>query len=284
MKLTIIDGDSIGYTIGWTKKELSPDDIMPVIVSVDTYMEQIITATQATHILGFLGGVQPTFRDLSVGVGEVFDVKIRPYKEGRGIVKPDWYYKTFYLINHRLRTKYGFTNIEFVEADDAVTMAAEYYTKHYSGGTDVTLAHCDKDLKQFPGTHYDYKKNESFLITPEEASFNFWKQMIMGDSTDTVEGIPGMGEVKASKFLEGTKPESYKENVLTLYQSQFGERAGLLRFAMTYNYLYMLREPHYNFRPEDFALTATNGLLNPEGASLNNVDISEMFNSENNGI
>jgi hypothetical protein len=90
--IAVIDGDSIGYTIGWVKKDEDPNDIMSTVVAVDSYMERILLTSKATHIVGFLGGVQPTFRHLSSNMGEVFDLNMKGYKEDRGAGKPEWYY------------------------------------------------------------------------------------------------------------------------------------------------------------------------------------------------
>ena len=275
MKIAIIDGDSIGYTVGWVKKDLAADDIMSVITAVDDYVDKIIVASGATHIMGFLGGVQPTFRELSGGVSQVLETNMKGYKESRGMGKPEWYYKTFYLITHRLRTKYGFYNVEFIEADDAVLIMAEHYRQQK---VDTVMCHCDKDLKQYPGVHYDYKKDESMYISPDEAEYNFWIQMIMGDSTDDVEGIPGLGIKKAEAFLKGTKPSAYKSHVLTLYQTKFGERQGILRFAMSYNYLHILREPAYRFDITGLAPVPTQGLVDPT-ADPQQINLNEVFNT-----
>ncbi|UCD07279.1 MAG: hypothetical protein JSW41_05665 [Candidatus Aenigmatarchaeota archaeon] len=276
MKIAIIDGDSIGYSIGWVNKDKGPDDMMQIILSVDEYMNRMIKKSGCTHIMGFLEGIQPNFRALSANVGQVFETGMKQYKESRQRDAGEgWYMKNFFLITHRLRTKYGFKNVEFVESDDAVIIMAN---RMREAGTDHVICSPDKDLKQFPGSHYDYAKDEMIEITEEEAEYNFWMQMVTGDTTDDVEGIPGLGPVKAKKFLNGVKPEYFKDNVLTLYQAAFGERVGVLRYAMTFNYLRMLREPAYHFDPSQYTPLPVHGLIDPE-ETPEKVDVSEVFNN-----
>lgn len=274
MKLSIIDGDSILYILGWLKKGLDPDDYQQVIAAVDNYMESMITATQAEFILGFMGSSQPTFRSLSDGIGNVLDIKMKDYKGNRGIVKPEWFLKSGYLIRHRLVTKYGFSTVDFIEADDAVIISAEHYKDQY----DVTICSCDKDLRQYPGKHYDYQKEEPAYITVAEARYNFWTQMITGDSTDNVEGIPGMGPKGAEKALKDKLSSFHRNTVLTLYQTKFGEREGLMRFAMTFNHLYILRKPGYNFDLSKLSPKSVRYILDPEGEP-EKVDINKVFDN-----
>lgn len=273
MKIAIIDGDSIGYAIGWVKQDVDPDNMMSVITSVDEYMNKIMVSTKATHLLGFLGGVQPVFRQFASNLGDVFNLSMKGYKDNRGSGKPEWYYKTFYLITHRLTTKYGFQHVEFIEADDAVIIMANHYRKRM---VDTVICHTDKDLNQYPGEHYNYQKDETKIITPDEAELNFWSQMITGDSTDNIEGIPGMGPKKATDALQAQSPVKYKRIVLDLYQQKFGEREGVLKFALTYNYLHILKEPAYQFDPGSTALVPVEGLLDTRVVS-EDINTDEIF-------
>lgn len=61
-----------------------------------------------------------------------------------------------------------------------------------------------------------------------------------------------------------------------LYQAKFGERIGILRFAMTYNYLHLLREPAYNFDINQYPAIAVRSLVDPT-ASPDTVDIKGVF-------
>ena len=61
----------------------------------------------------------------------------------------------------------------------------------------------DKDYMQFEGTIYNYRKKEFIKVSKEEAYFNFWSQMIIGDSSDNVKGVKGLGKSWCEKNLQG---------------------------------------------------------------------------------
>ena len=72
----------------------------------------------------------------------------------------------------------------------------------------------DKDLKVIPSIHFHYTKNTFSIVTEKEARFNFWKQVLMGDSSDFKGLSPGIGEKYALKVLNiDFTEEQYKEVV-----------------------------------------------------------------------
>ena len=85
------------------------------------------------------------------------------------------------------------------EADDSVAIRA---WEHLNAGTNFVIAGIDKDLRQIPGWHYNYGKgNPPFEIDPTTAEFNFYVQLLMGDSSDNIPGIKGVGIKTAEKLL-----------------------------------------------------------------------------------
>lgn len=85
------------------------------------------------------------------------------------------------------------------ESDDAVTMVA--YDARSKGIPYVIVAQ-DKDLDTVAGAHYNPIKKEWYVVDDHEASFNFYVQLLMGDSADNIPGLYGIGKIKASKLLE----------------------------------------------------------------------------------
>lgn len=81
----------------------------------------------------------------------------------------------------------------------------------------------DKDLKQVSGYHYDESKNEIYYIDPKQALLHLAKQLIQGDSTDDIKGIPGRGEKYAEKFIQNLNvPMRYiMHAVLQEYQNAY---------------------------------------------------------------
>lgn len=83
------------------------------------------------------------------------------------------------------------------EADDAVSIL------HCIDPEGTVIVSIDKDLDNTPGLHYNPDKPEDgiYRVTPATAAFNYYTQLLTGDSTDGIVGIKGMGPVGASKIL-----------------------------------------------------------------------------------
>ena len=85
------------------------------------------------------------------------------------------------------------------EADDAISMRA---TELEEKGEDYFIVTQDKDLWTVVGWHYDFVKKEQSLVDPWEASFNFYVQLLTGDTSDNIPGIYGIGKRRAESLLE----------------------------------------------------------------------------------
>lgn len=96
------------------------------------------------------------------------------------------------------------------EADDAIGI---WKTKY----PDAIIATIDKDLKQIPGKFFDFVKLELHDISENEANFNFWAQMLIGDRSDNIPGIYGIGPVKARNLLANVTPKEREEIVRDMY-------------------------------------------------------------------
>ena len=82
-------------------------------------------------------------------------------------------------------------------------------------------------------------------IDEAEANYNFWLQVLKGDGTDNISGIPGMGEVKGRKLLDGClDPMQYPSKVQFEYQKCFGEYYGNLIFRETCDTVQMVQPDH----------------------------------------
>ena len=116
-----------------------------------------------------------------------------------------------YLIKH-----WGAEVVENEETDDKVSymLAAD--------PENICIASIDKDLDNTYGHHYNFDKEVFYYVQKEEADLNFARQLLTGDSTDNVKGIPGCGAAKALKILPHYTPEwlsivkqAYKDNNLS---------------------------------------------------------------------
>jgi 5'-3' exonuclease len=107
------------------------------------------------------------------------------------------------------------------EADDLMRIWAEEARKY---GIDYIICSIDKDLKCIPGKHYNMKKAEIFEISEEEACRHFYEQLLKGDPTDNIPGIPRVGDVKARKILAPyNTEEEFQEQVVEQYMLAYGD-------------------------------------------------------------
>lgn len=84
------------------------------------------------------------------------------------------------------------------EADDDIGIAQ--YTA-WDQGEESIIVSLDKDLRMIPGMHFNFVKKESTVVNLRDANKNFWSQMVTGDTTDNIPGIPGAGPAAAKRLL-----------------------------------------------------------------------------------
>lgn len=113
-----------------------------------------------------------------------------------------------------------------LEADDILCFLQTKDTFIYSN---------DKDLKQIPGTHYDFDKRNLVDISEEEAFRNLCYQMIVGDTVDCIPGLRGYGPKKAQAIMDKTLTKQLLNRILIEYQIVNGLTAGTDAFVETWN-------------------------------------------------
>jgi len=234
----IIDGDGIAYAIGWNHK----DDFLnePVLREVDNFMHDTLQGIQARHYIGVLSPAPNMVRDMRFDDFEKEEHELlwmdiakpnfryaiatsRPYK-GQRKEKPEWYERLCPVIEDYLRDAWGFIRTpEGFEADDLCATLA-------MGLQDRVIVHTDKDLKQIPGNHFNPKTKECYTMSQHAAWAFLYKQIIEGDDTDNIEGIPGWGKVAAAKeidpILQGSHERSFMLRTITAYAQAY-EKSGM---------------------------------------------------------
>ena len=75
-----------------------------------------------------------------------------------------------------------------------------------------------------PGMHYNFKNEINYTITPEQGWRSFCQQLLTGDSTDNIPGLPKIGAIKAAKILDGIEHDGLLQAVVTEYASKSGKR------------------------------------------------------------
>lgn len=117
--------------------------------------------------------------------------KTKPYKGNRAtMVRPQYldYCKEFLI------EEFGAIRVHGAEADDGIA----------SDMVQTGAIHCgiDKDMLQIAGTHYNYVNKEYQIVDEETATITLFRQVLMGDTSDNIPGLPRIGEAKAAKAIQ----------------------------------------------------------------------------------
>lgn len=188
----LIDGDSIVYRIAFAAKDDPPNKAKATMQEyiVDSIL-MVLDDVKEYHI--WISGDTNFRNEIAV---------TKPYKGNRdGMVRPDhWAY-----LREAMIKEWEATVTEGEEADDAIAIEA---TQH---GNSI-ICSIDKDFLQVPGEHFNYVKGIRFRVEPLEGLRNFYTQILTGDRVDNVEGVYGIGPVKAAKLLANctTEQEMYQ--------------------------------------------------------------------------
>jgi 5'-3' exonuclease len=130
-----------------------------------------------------------------------------------------------------------------IETDDIV--ARYWYNLSKDVGRDnVMIVSIDKDYKQFPCLmyNYHYKHKEVLDISEDEAMYNFYEQMIMGDTADNVNYFKGKGKRFAEKyFVDCTTKYQYTRKLYELFKQEYKGKAKQ-KYAECYHLLKLRTE------------------------------------------
>lgn len=192
-KKLLIDGDLMLYkfsygnevNIDWGDGQVSSiTDLETAKEEVKDFYNKLLKATDTTSgLICFSCPKEENFR-----------YQVLPtYKHNRkDRERPQLYYdlKQFILDNYETKTK------PTIEADDVLGIMATMKPGQY------VIASIDKDLRQIPGEHYNWKDNEYFTVNLWEANNWFYTQILVGDTCDGYKGCPGIGKKKAEMVLQ----------------------------------------------------------------------------------
>jgi 5'-3' exonuclease len=122
----------------------------------------------------------------------------------------------------RMLAEHGMaTEAHGMEADDQLRMWAEELRAE---GVEYVICSIDKDLKMIPGRHYLIHKDEHIEMSEWDALKFYYEQLLQGDQTDAIAGAPGVGPVKAQKYLaDCTTEQEMQEVVMQVYYTCFGK-------------------------------------------------------------
>lgn len=199
----LIDGDILVYRVAFASQE-ETEAIAKARMSA--FVEELVTPSDISSIEGYLTG-KGNFRN-EVAVTAT-------YKGNRKDVAKPVHYQ---FLRDYLEKEWGFLMITGQEADDAIGIKA--YTMDEN---EYIIMSIDKDLDMIRGWHYNFVKKEKYFVKEEDTMRTFYKQILTGDRTDNIEGLKGIGPVKAERILKecNTEIEMY-EAVLKAYEGNEG--------------------------------------------------------------
>jgi len=214
MKTALLDFDIFLY-----KTAYSFEDILDAKAGLNFFIEEVMLGTHADDYIGFISG-EENYRKTMYS-----SYKANRTKEAPSLLEPLKEYATNEL---------GIYTVQNAEADDALSILGRKL--------DCIICSIDKDLKQIPGWHWNLDKKTLTFVTPEKAEYYFWIQMLMGDSTDNITGIPGVGIKSAEKLLNEHSVEKYPEIVFNAYTHYYGVQQGASEFIATYLQVKLLED------------------------------------------
>jgi 5'-3' exonuclease len=207
-RIVLIDADTLCY--------LRIEDLDEYKTKVDEIISKIIIDSNSKSYRVFLEAIgNQTFRKVSFNSYKINRAnKELPinYFEIKKYITSEW--KPFLSMG--------------VESDDSI-ISTWRYIKEEMPFTDVLLAVQDKDFKTYPVNIFDTYKSRygaTYSISEEESKYNFALQMIMGDSSDGVSGIKGVGEKGAIKILDTYKGKNLNRCVYKAYLNKYGYKVG----------------------------------------------------------
>ena len=173
--IALIDSDSMTYKFCFA---CAGEPLEYVLGEVDQYIHDIVSNLGTDDFQLYLTGPACWRRD-----------KYSDYKANRKTEKPPFWQE---VRDHLVQEWNAVVSDDGREADDHVAAAQTEQT---------CIVSIDKDLNTIQGWHYHPDKKLKYFVSQEDADLFFWCQMIMGDTTDNIKGIPRKGKMAAYKIL-----------------------------------------------------------------------------------
>lgn len=218
----LVDGDIVCYANA-ASAELDPVEV--AYMRIDQMMHSILDTTGSDTFRVFLSG------------GSNFRHEIYPeYKANRkDMADPRWRS----ACKEYLVREWDAEVTDGYEADDALGI---------NQTADTIICTIDKDLDQVPGLHYSWpivrkgnivREGKIYEVSEAEGIRSFYRSLLVGDRTDNIFGVDGIGKVKAAQMIDNLETEEEMfERVAELYQGDMD------RLRMNGDCLWIQRQEH----------------------------------------
>ena len=226
--ILLIDADSLVFSSCYREKSEFFENIEDAQAKFNEVFQSIINDLEELYYIEDIkvfNGARGNFRKL-----------ITPkYKANRlDMVKPPLLNEMHYYVTKN----YDSINACGYETDDIV---AKYWYEisQVIGRDEVMIVSLDKDYKQFPCLYYNYHHKHQIVldITPQQAMYNFYEQMIVGDTADNVNYFRGKGVKFAKEYYKNCRTEyQYRKKLYKLFKDQYKSKAKE-KYSECYNLL-----------------------------------------------
>lgn len=226
-RVLAVDGDTIAYRTAAVCEDHFEGACEAII---DNTLRDIATDTGIEQFRIYISGENNFRKAIS---------KTKPYKGNRAtMVHP----KYLDHCKNYLRDKYYAIKCHGFEADDGIA----------SDMAQNNAIHCgqDKDILQVPGDHYNYIKKEWITVTPEEAEIILYRQVLMGDTSDNIPGLPRVGAKTAESLIFDHK--TAREDALSVYREVCEEKLPDVDYEEYFEEQYNLIKMVTNLNPLSF--------------------------------
>ena len=214
----LIDGDIVVYRGAASAEK---EEQWVALARADQMIQDILADTGSDSYSVYLTGTDNFRREIAPS-----------YKANRPDERPaHWQAVREFLVTHH---KAEICNGH--EADDQLGIQQDK-----ERGTTV-ICSIDKDLLQIPGRHYNFVKKTFQEVGVDEGLEHLYLQSLIGDRSDNIIGVAGIGPVKAAQALDGLLPEEWYDKCRELYNDDE-------RFHLNMKLLYIWQKPNDIWQP-----------------------------------
>ena len=244
----LIDGDVLVYTIGHSSQKKLPDG---VTLEVEPFEFAVRKLKLLIHSILAQCNTRSYCIYLTLGKTS-FRRDLMHFIHYKGQRKEDSKPVHYQALREHIACTYAHQWVDILEADDALgTSICSKYT-----GTGI-ICTIDKDLDMIPGNHFNFRTGEHYITSDRsklQVSENGRKlygggilwlycQLLLGDISDNITGIKGIGPKNCWKLLQDVETEERAFRLVTrLYEEEYPED-GRARFDEAVDLLYIHRSP-----------------------------------------